>query len=142
VANKNVSIFHLSTNLVNALHRYARKIKVAGIIYLHRISDVRMTERPLTHLKAFEKMCGGNNFPEKILLVTTMWSLVEEATGSHREDELRTKYWSSMMTCGSDMIRFEDNAESAWCAVNYFSKGNVLAEVGHKSPRGPSFAVP
>jgi len=125
VANKNVSMLCLSINRVNSLHRYARKIKVAGIIYLHRISDVRMTERPLTHLKAFEKMCGGGNFPEKILLVTTMWSLVDERTGSHREEELRRKYWSSMMACGSDMMRFEDmeDTESAWCAVNLLLEG-------------------
>jgi hypothetical protein len=91
---------------------------VTGIIYLHRISDVRMTEQPLTHLKAFEKMCG-DNYTEKILLVTTMWSLVDAPTGLEREEELRAKYWSSMMACGSDMVRFEDmeDTESAWRAV-------------------------
>jgi hypothetical protein len=86
---------------------------------MHRISDDRMTERPDAHLTMLKKMCGGDDFPRRILLVTTMWHLVDEEKGTRREDLIRTKYWKTMTTLGTKMFRFEDkdDTESAWCAV-------------------------
>jgi len=85
-----------------------------------------MTERPLAHLAVFEKMCGDVDFPQKILLVTSMWRYIDEEKGSRREGEIRRKYWSSMMALGSRMVRFEDEGDyvSAWRGVN------VLLEMG------------
>jgi hypothetical protein len=84
------------------------------------MQDVRMTERPLAHLAKFEKMCGDVDFPQRTLLVTTKWRSVDEAKGSRREEEIRRKYWSSMMALGSRMVRFEDKGDSmsAWRVVD------------------------
>jgi hypothetical protein len=77
-----------------------------------------MTERPGAHLATLEKLCG-DDFPQRILLVTTMWHLVDEEKGPSREEKIRTDYWQTMTTRGTKMFRFEDkdDAESAWCAV-------------------------
>jgi hypothetical protein len=106
--------------------RYAKKFRVAGILYMHRILDGRMTERPLAHPAVFQNMCGDVDIPRRMLLVTTMWRLVDEEKGSRREEQIRREYWSSMMALGSRMVRFEDkgDSESAWRAVD------VLLEMG------------
>jgi len=82
---------------------------------VHRILDNRMTERPGAHLATLQKLCG-DDFPQRILLVTTMWHLVDEEKGSSREEKIRTEYWT---TLGNKMFRFKDkdDSESAWRAI-------------------------
>lgn len=96
---------------------YDRKNKVAGILYLHRITDVRLTESPLAHLLMFQQSWGGNVLPQRVVLATTMWSQVNPATGCHREEEIR-EFWGTMVALGSGITRFEDTTESAWRVVN------------------------
>jgi len=90
---------------------------VDGIIYLHRITDNKITEAPVSNLLRFDDICGGHVF-EKVLLVTTMWSLDRRGMGPGRENELRGRYWGSIMEPGPKMHRFEDTTESAWAAVD------------------------
>jgi hypothetical protein len=102
--------------------RADRNVKVAGILYLHKINEKRITESPIIHLRPFEKLCG-KDFPKKVVLVTTFWKFVSLETGNQREKELRDKYWSTMTAGGSSGIhRFESTAESAsdsaWGAVD------------------------
>jgi hypothetical protein len=83
---------------------------------MHPILDPWAPELLASRLAAFEKLCGSN-YAQRIILVTTMWSMVDEAEALRRENKLRTIHWKSMMDLGSDMIRYENTAESAWCAV-------------------------
>jgi hypothetical protein len=107
---------------------YAKKNKVAGILYMHRITDPRMTESPLVHLLSFEKLCR-EDLTKRIILATTMWKHVNEEKGLQREAELRRTYWKTMIDRGSEVVRFEDTAESAWSIVR------LLLEIG-KGGRG------
>ena len=113
-----MSIFPPSSCIAKRVH-CSEKIKPAGIIYVHRISDNRMTERPGAHLATLQKWCG-DDFPQRILFVTTMWHLVDEEMGTRREEQIRTDYWKTMTTRGTKMFRFEDkdDAESAWRAID------------------------
>jgi len=97
---------------------------------MHRILDARMIERPLAHLTTFEKLCGGINFPQRTLLVTTMWQSVDEERGSRREEEIQRKYWSSMMDLGSRMVRFDDQGDAvcAWRAVDVLLEMENIAQ--------------
>jgi len=111
------------TNLKKKIEKWQKKTStqkniVAGILYLHKISEPRMTEPPLRRLKTFEKLCGGS-LPEKVILVTTMWDGVNSAEGSSREEQLRAKYWKAT-TNRPNMVRFEDTTASdqAWHAVD------------------------
>jgi hypothetical protein len=96
---------------------YDRKNKVAGILYLHRISDVRLTESPFAHLMMFQQSWGGNVLPQRVLLATTMWSQVDPATGDYREEKIRG-VWEKMIALGSGMTRFDHTTESAWQIVD------------------------
>jgi len=92
---------------------YKREIKLAGILYFHRISDNRVAGTPLKNLHMFEKLCGKNAF-ENIILTTTMWDKVGEDIGAQREKELKGEYWKAMIKQGSKTIRYRNTRESAW----------------------------
>ncbi|KAF7416402.1 hypothetical protein PC9H_002668 [Pleurotus ostreatus] len=92
---------------------YKRQIKVAGILYVHRITDVRMTENPIRHLDTFHELCGGNQPAHKVILTTTMWANIDEETGGKRERELKDGCWKPMASQGSRVMRYHDTSESA-----------------------------
>lgn len=78
---------------------YSKKVKLAGIIYLHRITDVRMTGSSYKNLRMLEKLCGDGAM-SKVVLVTTMWNLLGRpgsdhtvAVGEQREAMLKDKFW-------------------------------------------------
>jgi len=98
---------------------YENKVMVAGILYLHRISDNRMAGTPLKNLQVFQELCGKNAL-KNIVLVTTMWDDVEESTGAAREDELTKEYWNDMIRLGSRTARYHNTVNSAWDILKVF----------------------
>lgn len=72
-----------------------------------------MSGTSLKNLDMFQKLCGDNAL-QNVIVVTTMWREVTEATGCKREKELESEYWQSMIECGSQMRRFHDCHASAW----------------------------
>ncbi|TDL17136.1 hypothetical protein BD410DRAFT_730453 [Rickenella mellea] len=104
---------------------YERKIVLAGILYLHRISDNRMAGTPLKNLRMFEKLCGHDAL-KNIVLVTTMWDEIEddgeEDVGSQREAELVEKFWKPMISQGSKHVRYHNTTDSAWNIIDDFLK--------------------
>ncbi|KAI6044167.1 P-loop containing nucleoside triphosphate hydrolase protein [Pisolithus marmoratus] len=99
---------------------YKKNIKLSGILYLHRISDNRVSGTPLRNYNMFKELCGKDNF-KNVILVTTMWDEVAEEVGSAREKELRSDFWRSMISLGSSVYRFEGTMESAWKIINSLS---------------------
>ncbi|KAF8420754.1 P-loop containing nucleoside triphosphate hydrolase protein [Boletus edulis BED1] len=97
---------------------YRNKIKLSGLLYLHRISDVRMAGTPLRNLSVFRDLCGNDNM-KNIVLVTTMWDEVkDQSIGSKREEELLSDFWADMIRLGSRDRRFQGTRESAWEIIN------------------------
>ncbi|CAD6580746.1 MAG: hypothetical protein ASARMPRED_000311 [Alectoria sarmentosa] len=85
---------------------YSVDIKLSGIIYIHRISDPRMTGNALKNLDMFKKMCGEESL-ECVVLATTMWDSVTQRVGNAREEELVSEplFWGSMKLLGSMVER-------------------------------------
>ena len=52
---------------------YKENKKVSGILYPHRIIDIRMGGSAKRNLRMFMQLCGPDCFPN-VVLVTTMWS--------------------------------------------------------------------
>jgi len=96
---------------------YKRKITLAGIIYLHRVSDNRMAGTPLKNLRMFSNLCG-KDATGNVILATTMWGLVEEGEGKRRSEQLQAKYWKGMLENGSKIMPFLATFESAWNIVD------------------------
>ncbi|KAG8794012.1 hypothetical protein FRC16_010746 [Serendipita sp. 398] len=108
------------TNIVATLTTtYKGGIKLAGVIYLHRISDNRITMTDRRNTEMFTLICGPNAL-QNVILTTTMWDHAGKA-GEPRETELRTIYWKSMVELGSQMVRFMHNHDSAWDIIDQIS---------------------
>ncbi|KAJ8132650.1 hypothetical protein O1611_g968 [Lasiodiplodia mahajangana] len=101
-------------------HTYEQKVHLRGILYLHRIIDVRMQGAAVRNLFMFKKLCGHNAI-KNIILVTTMWEDVQLNTGKPREEELRTtpNYWGDMVSKGARIARHQNDYKSARSIVNF-----------------------
>jgi len=102
---------------------YEKDIKLAGIIYLHRITDNRMAGTPHRNLRMFGELCGDQAV-KKVVLVTTMWDKIQRdpGTGVRRENELFENYWKTMINYGASTARFSNTPDSAWKIVDLILK--------------------
>ncbi|KAJ3531884.1 hypothetical protein NM208_g8682 [Fusarium decemcellulare] len=96
---------------------YRKDVKLAGIIYLHRITDNRVSGSALKNLKMFQQLCGDEAFGH-VILATSMWDTLDQSLkelGVKREKELVTKaeFWGTMHKSGSQVARWSGNEESA-----------------------------
>ncbi|KAE8348653.1 P-loop containing nucleoside triphosphate hydrolase protein [Aspergillus coremiiformis] len=93
---------------------YNENIKLAGIIYLHRIKDIRMGGASIRNLMMFKKLCGEKCL-DSVVLATTMWSNPPSDKEIRRETQLKTerKFWGEMIAHGSQVFRQDDGGTSA-----------------------------
>jgi len=82
-------------------------------VYLHNISDNRITGSALKNLRIFTSLCGQRAMPN-VILATTMWDKVDEHEGGAREEELKSGLWREMVANGCKIARFRGTYESAW----------------------------
>lgn len=84
----------------------------------------------LLNFRAFQRLCGENNF-EHIVLCTTFWDTVEEATGVAREKELceNPDFWAKMMGQGSRVVQIRDYAQSKNVLMQMSRKSTVTLEI-------------
>jgi predicted GTPase/exonuclease VII small subunit len=105
---------------------YEKSIKLAGIVYLHRITDNRMAGSPHRNLRMFGELCGDQAV-KKVVLVTTMWDKAyslapgkqkdqdrEQEKLVSREKDLFERYWKTMIDHGASTARFTNSSHSAW----------------------------
>ena len=116
---------------------YKKNVKLAGLIYLHRITDVRMQGSALKNLHMFQKLCGEGCLPN-IVLATTMWGNLEKSgmdfkAGIERERTLVSddRFWGRMVKGGSHIVRHDGSAESARDIVSYLlsQRGPVVLDI-------------
>ncbi|KAF2642479.1 hypothetical protein P280DRAFT_447896 [Massarina eburnea CBS 473.64] len=104
---------------LNAAHK--SHIKLAGIIYLHRIADVRIRGAGVRNIKMFKKLCGDNNMAS-VVLATTMWEFTTtDEIGKRREQELKEQsiLWKTMIEHGSKVFRQDREIASATTIIEY-----------------------
>jgi len=91
---------------------YENGKRLSGVIYLHRITDVRMYGPSLKYVKIFQRLCGQDAL-RNVLLTTTQWSNVSRAQGESRERELRGgDFWGGLIDQGASIARFLGTRES------------------------------
>ncbi|KAG8800332.1 hypothetical protein FRB91_005936 [Serendipita sp. 411] len=91
---------------------YKKGLPLDTILYLHRITDKRMTGSLMKNLKMFVSLCGIQSMPA-VTIVTTMWNEVDQIQGQKREQSLIDKMWFDMIEKGSDVRHFYGTYESA-----------------------------
>lgn len=91
---------------------YSKEMRLSGIIYLHPISDNRVTHHATKNLDMFRKLTGEKNL-KNVILATTMWDKVTPEEGLNRERELQGKFWSVFMAFDAQYCRQDTSAKSA-----------------------------
>lgn len=93
---------------------YDADIKLAGIIYLHRIQDNRVGGSGVKNIHMFRELCGTNGL-SSVVLATTMWDALPEDKAVEREEELKTKpeFWAGLVEHGCAVLRQDDGVASA-----------------------------
>ena len=98
---------------------YNKKVRLAGIIYLHRIIDVRMQGSALRNLRLLKELCGADNL-KSVILATTHWTdkdgnHLPESVGQARMKELEDteEFWGGMIERGSRVERHDGSRSSA-----------------------------
>ncbi|CAE6474766.1 unnamed protein product [Rhizoctonia solani] len=85
---------------------YQKGYKLTGIIYMHRISDIRVGGISRRTFNVFRKLCGKDSL-SNVLLVTNMWSDPPTTQQIDRENELRTHvdFFQPAIEQGATMVR-------------------------------------
>ena len=112
---------------------YSEEIKLSGVIYLHKITDNRMTGNAVKNLGVFRKICGDESL-KGVVLATTMWDSVSSQVGNSREEELETDpfFWGSMKELGSDVERLIGETGSQ---ARHTSAMNVVKKIVNKKKK-------
>ncbi|KAF2794115.1 hypothetical protein K505DRAFT_242837, partial [Melanomma pulvis-pyrius CBS 109.77] len=91
---------------------YQGRRHLAGLIYLHDISKVKMGRTSYKNLQLFQKLVGSQSL-KNVMLITTHWSSAEYKDTPSREKELKSSFWQAMIKQGSQVSRHEGTVNSA-----------------------------
>jgi len=111
---------------------YLRK-HLSGIIYLHRIVDIRMEGSSVKNLRMLRELCGEKNF-SNVILCTTMWDKVDEEEGRRREEELKSKetFWGNLVSRGAQVMRHRGpdfTASARKIAESFIQKDTIVLQL-------------
>ncbi|KAF2730643.1 hypothetical protein EJ04DRAFT_500188 [Polyplosphaeria fusca] len=99
----------LATELANI---YRGERHLAGLVYLHDISQVKMGKAKYKNLQLFQKLVGSSSL-KNVVLATTHWSSASRKDMQPRENELQSTYWAEMIKHGSRVWRHDGTTLSA-----------------------------
>ncbi len=85
-------------------------MKLAGVIYLHDITQTRMLGTTRRNLDMFRKLVGDKAL-SAVVLGTTKWGLADPSAARRRQTELADSYWKEMYDAGSKIV--EINPETS-----------------------------
>ncbi|KZP06260.1 kinase-like protein [Athelia psychrophila] len=109
-------------SLVTWLNTHIKKnnnVELAGIIFLHRISDNRMSGSLIRQLEILQGLCGMDVM-KNVVVTTTMWEAgVSEPTAHRRQNELQTTWLNGMIEKGCKLEEFRGTKDSAWKSIDY-----------------------
>ncbi|TEB26674.1 hypothetical protein FA13DRAFT_1737107 [Coprinellus micaceus] len=89
-------------------HLVEAKQRLAGVVYVKDISQVKMTGSACNNLHLFKKICGEDSL-RNVAIVTTKWGRVPEEEGKERQRnlEINDKYFGGMIKAGALNIQRE-----------------------------------
>ena len=112
------------------MNRYRGEIKLSLIIYMHRISDNRMSGSVSRNFDLFNRLCGDRAI-EHVRLVTSMWDVKADETGADRKEsrelELKENFWQPLIDAGARYERFKNTKKSAWDIIRDATAGESEA---------------
>lgn len=98
---------------------YKQGVKLAGLLYLHQITDRKMQSSTLKSLYMLKAVCGKSSFPN-VVLVTMMWNVLEQSgvsfdLGVQRKKELwsNDNFWGLIEKGESHIVQHSGGLQSA-----------------------------
>ncbi|KAH8092659.1 P-loop containing nucleoside triphosphate hydrolase protein [Cristinia sonorae] len=112
-------ILRLIADFLAATYEGGRKLN--GVIFIHRISDYRMSGVARKNFRLFRKLCGDDAL-KNVVIATNMWGDVTEEVGAAREKELAESelFFKPALEKGSKMLRHDNTADSAKRIIQEF----------------------
>ncbi|KAJ0289333.1 hypothetical protein Brms1b_001138 [Colletotrichum noveboracense] len=100
---------------------YKKGTRLTGVIYMHRITDNRVSGSSGRSINMFKKLCGDDAY-KHVVLTTSMWGDEEnDAAKVRRETELKADegFWGLMRSGGSKVMRWKNDRSSASAVVEH-----------------------
>ena len=117
------AIIHYWIVFIKRLVRYESGSKLAGIIYIHRISDERFTGVSVRNFKMFRQLCGDSTL-KNVIFVTNMWGKVPKEVGEAREKELAEDYFRPALEKDAQLARHHNTTQSAHDIIRRIMKND------------------
>ncbi|CAA7260918.1 unnamed protein product [Cyclocybe aegerita] len=107
---------------------YQQGKKLAGVIYIHRISDFRMGGISTRNFKMFRELCGESTL-KNVVILTNMWGEVSREVGEAREEELATQdmFFKPVLQKGAQLLRHGNTRESAHLVLRHIIENRPLS---------------
>ncbi|KZP22865.1 hypothetical protein FIBSPDRAFT_713480, partial [Athelia psychrophila] len=101
---------------------------LSGVIYMHRISDVRMGGIAVRNFSMFRKLCGEKSL-KNVAIVTNFWSEVAPAVGAAREGQLRSDdgFFKPVLDKQAKLLRHDGTLAGARMIVAEIVKNHPMA---------------
>ncbi len=109
-----------------SMMQVSRRRELSGAIYVHRISDVRMSGASTRNFKLFRGLCGDDML-QNVVIVTNMWNQVSFDVGQAREEELKSDhdFFKPVLDGGAQIKRHDNTSTSA---------RDIVSSVAFKNP--------
>ncbi|KAF8170414.1 P-loop containing nucleoside triphosphate hydrolase protein [Pholiota molesta] len=106
---------------------YENGKKLAGVIYIHRISDIRMSGISTRNFKMFRQLCGDSTL-QNVVILTNMWGEVTREIGEAREAELASQdiFFKPVLEKGALLLRHENTTQSAHAVLQHIIQNRPL----------------
>ncbi|KAJ8111812.1 hypothetical protein OPT61_g5685 [Boeremia exigua] len=116
---------------------------IGGVLYVHRITDIRMSNSSIKSLRIFEALCGEACFRD-VMIVTTMWDLLRTPdalqSAERREATLQSRdnFFGHLMKSGARYARHKDTRSSSIDIVENLvnRQSNVILALQRELERG------
>ena len=119
-----VSLSSIST--AELLNSYEEGSTLAGVIYVHRISDNRFGGITRRNFNLFRKLCGESTL-KNVVIVTNMWKEESRLTDEAREKELSSKFFTPALEKGAQMDRHHNTPQSAHDIIRKIVRNHPVA---------------
>ncbi|KAF9038066.1 P-loop containing nucleoside triphosphate hydrolase protein [Panaeolus papilionaceus] len=113
---------------------YKEDKKLNGIIYLHRVTDIRFDSGASTTLTLFKHLCGGEVF-NKVCLVSTKWNDVHPDHKSEyevKEASLKKDHWGVLIAKGSITSRFDSTTDASAKETAMSTLRDIVGHINEK----------
>jgi len=105
--------------------RYEKESKLAGVIFMHRISDRRFSGIAGRNFKIFRELCGETSL-KNVVLVTNMWGDVSHNVGEACEKELASIFLKPALEKGAQMVRHHNTEQSTHDVIQHIMNNHPV----------------